>query len=78
MMCAVSYTFYSHIQDHLSSCCEIDSVHSLLGVIFSYKLIYFFAEGEKVEAKMKRLEQNYAALQVVPVIEKLGTQEVSN
>ncbi|XP_072040304.1 cytoplasmic FMR1-interacting protein 2-like isoform X3 [Amphiura filiformis] len=32
-------------------------------------------QGEKVEAKMKRLEQNYAALQVVPVIEKLGTQE---
>nr|CAI5867665.1 unnamed protein product [Callosobruchus analis] len=30
-------------------------------------------EGEKLEAKQKRLEAKYAALQIVPNIEKLGT-----
>ena len=34
------------------------------------------AEGEKLENKLKRLEMNYAPLQVVPVVEKMGTQEV--
>jgi len=33
----------------------------------------FCAEGEKAEAKQKRLEAKYAALQIVPNIEKLGT-----
>ncbi|XP_076261449.1 cytoplasmic FMR1-interacting protein Sra-1 [Rhynchophorus ferrugineus] len=33
----------------------------------------FCKEGEKLEAKQKRLELRYAALQIVPNIEKLGT-----
>jgi cytoplasmic FMR1 interacting protein len=33
----------------------------------------FCKEGEKAETKQKRLEAKYAALQVVPNIEKLGT-----
>lgn len=32
-----------------------------------------FAEGEKPEAKQKRLETKYAALQIVPNVEKFGT-----
>ncbi|XP_033631530.1 cytoplasmic FMR1-interacting protein 1-like isoform X1 [Asterias rubens] len=32
-------------------------------------------QGEKLENKLKRLEINYAPLQVVPVVEKMGTQE---
>lgn len=35
-----------------------------------------FAEGEKPETKQKRLEAKYAALQIVPNIEKLGTAKV--
>lgn len=34
-------------------------------------------EGEKLEQKQKRLEAKYAALQIVPNIEKLGTAKVS-
>lgn len=33
-------------------------------------------EGEKPEAKQKRLEAKYAALQIVPNIQKLGTAKV--
>ena len=33
----------------------------------------FCKEGEKPETKQKRLEAKYAALQIVPNIEKLGT-----
>ena len=33
----------------------------------------FCKEGEKAETKQKRLEAKYAALQLVPNIEKLGT-----
>lgn len=33
-------------------------------------------EGEKPETKQKRLELKYAALQIVPNIEKLGTAKV--
>ena len=33
----------------------------------------FCKEGEKAETKQKRLEAKYAALQIVPNIEKLGT-----
>lgn len=35
-----------------------------------------FLEGEKPEAKMKRMEQKYAALHVVGNIDKLGTPKV--
>lgn len=33
-------------------------------------------EGEKPEAKQKRLEAKYSALQIVPNIMKLGTAKV--
>ena len=36
----------------------------------------FCKEGEKPETKQKRLEAKYAALQIVPNIEKLGTAKV--
>lgn len=44
-----------------------------------YIQIYTFkssTEGEKPETKQKRLEAKYAALQIVPNIEKLGTAKV--
>lgn len=34
-------------------------------------------EGEKPETKQKRLEAKYAALQIVPNVDKLGTAKVS-
>ena len=34
------------------------------------------AEGEKLEAKMKRLEQKYTLLHLIPLVEKLGTPQV--
>jgi len=37
-----------------------------------------FSEGEKPETKQKRLETKYAALQIVPNVDKLGTAKVSN
>lgn len=44
----------------------------------SVLLIYFYyiLEGEKPEAKQKRLETKFAALHVVPNIEKFGTAKV--
>lgn len=33
-------------------------------------------EGERVDAKMKRLESKYAPLHLVPLIERLGTPQV--
>lgn len=35
-------------------------------------------EGEKPETKQKRLEAKYAALQIVPNVDKLGTAKVIN
>lgn len=37
---------------------------------------YICTDGEKPETKQKRLEAKYAALQIVPSIEKLGTPKV--
>jgi hypothetical protein len=46
---------------------------------------FLFEEGENRKEKekelklvMKKLEQKYAPLQVVPVIEKIGTDQVSS
>lgn len=36
------------------------------------------SEGEKPETKQKRLEAKYAALQIVPNVDKLGTAKVRN
>lgn len=33
-------------------------------------------EGERLDAKMKRLEAKYTALHMVPLIERLGTPQV--
>lgn len=35
-----------------------------------------WAEGERLDAKMKRLEAKYTALHMVPLIERLGTPQV--
>lgn len=37
---------------------------------------YSFAEGERLEVRMKRLEAKYAPLHLVPLIERLGTPQV--
>ena len=34
-------------------------------------------EGERLEVRMKRLEAKYAPLHLVPLIERLGTPQVS-
>lgn len=39
---------------------------------------FFVVEGEKPETKQKRLEAKFAALQIVPNIEKLGTAKVNS
>uniref|UniRef100_A0A2K5F0U1 Cytoplasmic FMR1 interacting protein 2 n=1 Tax=Aotus nancymaae TaxID=37293 RepID=A0A2K5F0U1_AOTNA len=36
-----------------------------------------FAEGERLEVRMKRLEAKYAPLHLVPLIERLGTPQMS-
>lgn len=33
-------------------------------------------EGERLDAKMKRLEAKYTALHMVPLVERLGTPQV--
>ena len=47
-----------------------DKYIHLIAIILSRP---FCKEGEKAETKQKRLEAKYAALQIVPNIEKLGT-----
>lgn len=44
-----------------------------MNVYFISKII---SEGEKPELKQKKTEERYAALQIVPNIEKLGTAKV--
>lgn len=36
-----------------------------------------YTEGERLEVRMKRLEAKYAPLHLVPLIERLGTPQVS-
>lgn len=36
----------------------------------------FLPEGERLDAKMKRLEAKYTALHMVPLVERLGTPQV--
>lgn len=38
--------------------------------------MFSHTEGERVDAKMKRLESKYAPLHLVPLIERLGTPQV--
>lgn len=40
--------------------------------------IFSSAEGERLDAKMKRLESKYAPLHLVPLIERLGTPQVAH
>lgn len=37
-----------------------------------------YSEGERLEVRMKRLEAKYAPLHLVPLIERLGTPQVSS
>ena len=46
-------------------------------LLILYICIISYSEGEKLESKMKKLEQQYAPFQVVSLISKLGTKEVS-
>lgn len=39
--------------------------------------VSFPTEGERLEVRMKRLEAKYAPLHLVPLIERLGTPQVS-
>jgi hypothetical protein len=39
-------------------------------------IINYFLENENAEAKMKKLEQKFASLQIVKIIEKLGNEKV--
>lgn len=39
-------------------------------------MFLFSSEGERLDAKMKRLEAKYTALHMVPLIERLGTPQV--
>ena len=41
-----------------------------------YKIFFSTIEGERLDAKMKRLESKYAPLHLVPLIERLGTPQV--
>lgn len=38
--------------------------------------LFCLSEGERLDAKMKRLESKYAPLHLVPLIERLGTPQV--
>lgn len=42
-----------------------------------YKMFFSTVEGERLDAKMKRLESKYAPLHLVPLIERLGTPQVT-
>ena len=42
------------------------------------KIFFSTAEGERLDAKMKRLESKYAPLHLVPLIERLGTPQVTH
>jgi hypothetical protein len=52
---------------------NITAFTSSLGTL---NFLLHFTEGEKPETKQKRLEAKYAALQIVPNIEKLGNPKV--
>lgn len=52
-------------------------VESCEGYVFKPNTASFLcAEGERLDAKMKRLEAKYTALHLVPLIERLGTPQV--
>jgi hypothetical protein len=38
---------------------------------------YFFIENENLDMKVKKMEQKFASLQIVKIIEKLGNEKVS-
>lgn len=45
-------------------------------MIYHTMLFFSSPEGERLDAKMKRLEAKYTALHMVPLIERLGTPQV--
>ena len=47
-----------------------------LGNLFYSSVLHCRVEGERLDAKMKRLEAKYTALHMVPLIERLGTPQV--
>ena len=50
-----------------------------MGCIYKkHKCVASLVEGEKLEVKMKKLETQYSALQVMSSVNRLGTKEVRN
>ena len=39
-------------------------------------LIFYLKENENLEVKIKKMEQKYASMQIVKIIEKLGNEKV--
>ena len=55
------------------------SLMSFLFSMYSSLLVFVcYTEGERLEVRMKRLEAKYAPLHLVPLIERLGTPQVSS
>lgn len=72
-MCNVkhfSFGWFLFVLTKLNLC----SCYSYKGI--EYKIFFSTAEGERLDAKMKRLESKYAPLHLVPLIERLGTPQV--
>lgn len=47
--------------------------------VYIYLLVFLcYTEGERLEVRMKRLEAKYAPLHLVPLIERLGTPQVTS
>lgn len=53
-------------------------MRSLHSVYMSLFVFVCYKEGERLEVRMKRLEAKYAPLHLVPLIERLGTPQVSS
>lgn len=53
------------------------NVFILYSMFMSLYVIMWYTEGERLEVRMKRLEAKYAPLHLVPLIERLGTPQVT-
>lgn len=65
-----SFVFFFFFLTKLNLC----NCYSYKGI--GYKIFFSTVEGERLDAKMKRLESKYAPLHLVPLIERLGTPQV--
>lgn len=58
--------------------CPLIYVSFLYRMYSSLFVFVCYTEGERLEVRMKRLEAKYAPLHLVPLIERLGTPQVSS